>query len=336
MCIYCDLFQEGYALACGHVYHTACITTYADVAKLPMTHIRCPKCKRTSVDVEGVELDEDGALPHESGDMVEFLLGGRGSKSFRGTSSSSGGDTATVMIPQSPDIYVMNPPSQQSVPAGQPTQPTQDWRALGDVDETFIEASEEKDDDDAKKDDDKENEGCEDGEGGDEEEDEAADDEDEQDRFKTPEPTPSKAPKAQGKAKSKAPKAKGKAKSKPNKETSKAIGKITAKKGATIADAAAPAAAESEATAAVPNKKQKTNSSRTHAEAANGSAATAVASGEKNETVSSTSQAEAADESGATAAVPPKKKKRKAQRHMLRQPMGRQQRPLPRARKRKR
>ena len=43
-----------------------------------MTHIRCPKCKRTSVDVEGAELDEDGALPHESGDMVEFLLGGRG------------------------------------------------------------------------------------------------------------------------------------------------------------------------------------------------------------------------------------------------------------------
>ena len=108
MCLYCDLFQEGYALACGHVYHTACITTYADVAKLPMTHIRCPKCKRTSVDVEGAELDEDGALPHESGDMVEFLLGGRGSRSSRGTSTSSGA-TATVMMPQSPDIYVMNP-----------------------------------------------------------------------------------------------------------------------------------------------------------------------------------------------------------------------------------
>ena len=114
--INCALLQEPYALACGDVFHTSCITTFAEVAKVPLTHVRCPTCNVRYIDSQ-VHADECySEAPEDSFEAVQFLLGGNGAR--RSGASNSGSN-----MPGSPDVMVMEPKfSQSSIPPGQPTQ----------------------------------------------------------------------------------------------------------------------------------------------------------------------------------------------------------------------
>ena len=47
--------DDRVALQCGHVYHQSCIGTYADVKKVHIADLRCPKCKATSHDIRAKE-----------------------------------------------------------------------------------------------------------------------------------------------------------------------------------------------------------------------------------------------------------------------------------------
>ena len=103
-------------MACGDVFHTSCITTFAEVAKVPLTHVRCPTCNVRYIDSQ-VHADECySEAPEDSFEAVQFLLGGNGAR--RSGASSSGPN-----MPGSPDVMVMEPKfSQSSIPPGQPTQ----------------------------------------------------------------------------------------------------------------------------------------------------------------------------------------------------------------------
>ena len=114
--INCALLQEPYALACGDVFHTSCITTFAEVAKVPLTHVRCPTCNVRYIDSQVHADDCYNEAPEDSIEAVQFLLGGNGAR--RSGASSSGPN-----MPGSPDVMVMEPKfSQSSIPPGQPTQ----------------------------------------------------------------------------------------------------------------------------------------------------------------------------------------------------------------------
>ena len=53
--------DDRVALQCGHVYHQSCIGTYADVQKVHIADLRCPKCKATSHDIRA---KEEAAIIH--------------------------------------------------------------------------------------------------------------------------------------------------------------------------------------------------------------------------------------------------------------------------------
>ena len=47
--------EETTALMCGHVYHSICLSTYADTVKVTMDQLRCAVCKRCPEDFQGAE-----------------------------------------------------------------------------------------------------------------------------------------------------------------------------------------------------------------------------------------------------------------------------------------
>jgi hypothetical protein len=47
--------EETAALMCGHVYHSICLSTYADTVKVTMDQLRCAVCKRCPEDFQGAE-----------------------------------------------------------------------------------------------------------------------------------------------------------------------------------------------------------------------------------------------------------------------------------------
>ena len=59
----CTKDQHLTAMVCGHTFHSCCIEEYATSCKTDLANIRCPTCRKTSPELEGLAADLLAATP---------------------------------------------------------------------------------------------------------------------------------------------------------------------------------------------------------------------------------------------------------------------------------